>query len=213
MEPKYYLAHKGSGVELDPQNYRGISLQPIVLKGLASNLGNRLSNWVEDHDILAEEQCGFRKERECMDHIFTLNGIVEARMAQGKDTFVCFIDLRKAFDSVDRKLLWHKLQKFYSLEGKINILRAMYEEVESSVRVNDDLSEWFSVEKGVKQGCILSPLLFGLFINDLPSYLKGQFTGVRCGECDIGCLLYADDIYSPVIRLRGKLAGGIESSV
>ena len=50
------------------------------------------------------------------------------------------------------------------------------------------------MEKGVKQGCILSPLLFGLFINDLPSYLKGQFTGVRCGECDIGCLLYADDI-------------------
>ena len=186
---------KGSGVELDPQNYRGISLQPIVLKGLASILGNRLSNWVEDHDILAEEQCGFRKERECMDHIFTLNGIVEARMAQGKETFVCFIDLRKSFDSVDRKLLWHKLQKFYGLEGKIiNILRAMYEEVESSVRVNDDLSEWFSVEKGVKQGCILSPLLFGLFINDLPSYLKGQFTGVRCGECDIGCLLYADDI-------------------
>ena len=42
-------------------------------------------------------------------------------------------------------------------------------------RVKDDLSEWFSVEKGVKQGCILSPLLFGLFINALPSYLKGQF--------------------------------------
>ena len=60
-----------------------------------------------------------KNENACMDYIFILNGIVEARMAQGKDTFVCFIDLRKAFDSVDHKLLWYKLQKLFGLEGKI----------------------------------------------------------------------------------------------
>ena len=74
-----------------------------------------------------------------------------------------FCYLRKAFDSLNRDLLWYKLRHFYGVEGKfLPILQVMYEEVLSRVK---ELSDWFTVESGVKQGCILSLMLFGLFIN------------------------------------------------
>ena len=77
------------------------------------------------------------------------------------------------FDSVNRDLLWHKLRHFYGIEGKfLAILQGMYKEVLSCVRVNRELSDWFTVESGVKQGCILSPMLFGLFINDLAHHIN-----------------------------------------
>ena len=63
-----------------------------------------------------------------------------------------------------------------------------------SVDVNHTLTDWFDVNNGVKQGCILSPTLFAMFIDDLVAELKVKQSGVNCQTCMLSCLLYADDI-------------------
>ena len=114
-------------------------------------------------------------------------------MARKEDTFSCFIDFKKAFDCVNRDLLWKKLAVRFGLSGKFLLaLKALYKDVCCSVDVNHTLIDWFDVNNGVKQGCILSPTLFAMFIDDLVAELKIKQLGVNCQTCMLSCLLYAD---------------------
>ena len=186
---------KCGGSSKNPGDYRGISIQSIALKTFCSILGNRLADFVETHELLVDEQNGFRKDRNCLDHIFTLYSTTQARLSENRDTFVCYVDLKKAFDNVNRVDLWYKLEQLFGLDGKfLKVLKGMYAEVLSCVQVNDNITDWFSVEKGVKQGCILSPMLFSMFINDLAHYINSLGTGIVCGEVRLAILLFADDI-------------------
>ena len=90
---------------------------------------------------------------------------------------MCFIDLKKAFDSVNRNLLWYKLQ-LYGLSGALlNNITALYKRVEYSLEINDHQTKYFEVKRGVKQGCILSPTLFNIFINDQYPLYKSLIKG------------------------------------
>ena len=116
-----------------PSDYRGISLQSVVTKTYCRILNSRLQEWAEDNSVLSEEQNGFRPGRCCQDHIFTITSIVENRFSQNKDTYACFIDFKKAFDSVDRSLLWNKLQTRYGVTGNfLATLQALYKNVQCS---------------------------------------------------------------------------------
>ena len=94
---------------LTPLSYRPISLISIPCKIYADILNRRLTNWLETNDLLAEERNCFRKERTCIDHLYTLTSLIKNRKIRKKQTFVCFIDAKKAFDSVNRDMLWYKL--------------------------------------------------------------------------------------------------------
>lgn len=85
-------------------------------------------SYLEDNNLLVDEQNGFRRERSCADHVFTLNSIIQNR----KETFVAFIDLQKAFDKVDRDLL-----KFSLLHNGIDGDSYFYENTVSCVRVSE----------------------------------------------------------------------------
>ena len=123
-----------------PSEYRGIALQSFVAKSYCRVLNNRLRECLEINNALSDEQNGFRPNRCCQDHILTLVSIVENRMLQKKDTFACFIDFRKAFDCVDRELLWRKLAASYNIGGNfLSALRALYSEVKCAVDVNRNL--------------------------------------------------------------------------
>ena len=144
-------------------NYRGISLLSIPSKVLAKVLYRRIEEKVEPQ--LHEAQCGFRKGRGCVDQIFNLRECMSASRQKGKPLYVCFIDLRKAYDSVNRELLWQAM-KTYGISGKIvRIVTSLYENTRAKVRVNGVLSECLLLKTGVKQGCVLSPLLFNIFID------------------------------------------------
>ena len=92
----------------------------------------------------------------------------------GIDLYVAFIDYAKAFDTIWRDGLWYKLVK-EGIGGKfLNILKSMYEKSKSCVFINGERSQFFSSFAGVRQGEILSPLLFAFYINDLEEFLKSK---------------------------------------
>ena len=142
--------------------------------------------------MLAKEQNGFRKACSCEDHIFTLNSIIR----KNKQTFATFIDLKKAFDFVDRNLLLYK-QLLIHVDGKVyNTIKNMYSNISACVRINGKLTNWFDCKSGVRQGCNLSPTLFSIFhkINDLVAEINILNAGVNFEKEQISMLLYADDI-------------------
>ena len=75
----------------------------------------------------------------------------------------------------------HACKNFFRLFRSLPLLRLLYSNVSCSVDINQSLSEWFHVDSGVKQGCILSPTLFAMFIDDLMEEIKGAQAGVQCG--------------------------------
>ena len=109
-------------------------------------------------------------------------------------TFVTFIDLQKAFDTVDRELLYYCLLN-NGIDGKFYYsIKTLYTNTQSRVRLDNINTNWFQCNVGVRQGDNLSPTLFALFINDLAINLKALNKGVQIDNYNISLLLYADDI-------------------
>ena len=184
-----------SGSENDPSNYRGISISSCLSKLFSRILYNHLDTYIGDKDILVDNQIGFRKSFRPSDHVYTLKSMIDKSFRNKTYLYTCFVDLRKAFDTVWREALFQKLLR-YGVCGKLfNIIKAMYSEVTYSVKLQSGLTDPFSSNIGVKQGCILSPLLFNLFVNDLPNCFETEkCEPIALGDHLVNCLMYADDI-------------------
>jgi len=178
----------------EPLNSRGITLACVMYKVYCGVLNRRINQWTELHQLLTDEQNGFRQGRSTLDHLSTLTSIVEERKARKLSTFVAFIDFSKAYDCVDRTLMWHKFDKIGMPNKMLNALKCIYDKVECCVRVNGFHSEWFPVNRGLRQGCLLSPLMFNLFINDIAMEINNLGVGVKFGDELLSIMLYADDI-------------------
>ena len=163
---------KNKGSKNDPNNYRGITLLSCMSKYFNSVLNNRLKAVAEK--ILSLIQAGFRPGFSTMDHAFTLLCIFALYERLQKNLFVAFIDYQKAFDTVWRAGLWLKLIN-EGVTGKfLNVIKDMYAKSKSCVLLNNKKSENFGSFAGVRQGEILSPLLFAFYINDLEGFLRGK---------------------------------------
>ena len=129
---------------------------------------SQLVKFIEESGILNEEHYDFRKDRNCVYRLSSaFNLICDSRLKSGCDTFACFIDFSKAYDNVIQEFLQLKLWK-YGVKGRIyNALLSLYEDVKCLVSLNGYFTDEFDVFNGVKQGCLISPLLFNVFINDL----------------------------------------------
>ena len=177
-----------------PLNYRGISLLPVISKLYTAGLSNRISNYFEKEHTFSNEQNGFRPNRSCLDHIYTLHNAARIRQNQKKDTFLTFIDFSKAFDYVQKEYLLHKLLN-YNINGNVyNSIKAIYNNPVSCVRLGGTLSDWFPISSGVRQGDSLSPVLFATFINDLSSEINALDAGIDVNGDKLSLLMYADDI-------------------
>jgi len=182
-----------------PDNYRGISLLSLLSKCYTSVLNKRLVTWIEKNEKIAGEQAGFRKGYSTVDHIFTLNAIVEKRLCKrGGKLYVCFVDLKKAFDSVKRDLLFDVMQKNGLSCKFMKAVVAMYKSVVACVRVDATAkTEFFDCPLGLRQGCMLSPILFSIFINEVADSIKENgLHGIQLlpGLIELFMLLFADDI-------------------
>ena len=158
-------------------NYRGISLLSIAGKIMARIILNRIIEKITPN-ILPETQCGFRNSRSTIDMVFSLRQIQEKCTEQNMEMYAVFIDFTKAFDTVSREGLWSVLKKFGFTEKVINLIKALHVGMQAKVVQGRDTSNEFGVTNGVKQGCVLAPTLFSLY---LTAMLEVAFKDVHEG--------------------------------
>ena len=102
--------------------------------------------------------------------------------------------MKKAYDTVWRNGLWKRLWD-EGIRGKMwRVVKEMYSTVQSAVLVGDEQTEWFDLSTGVRQGCVMSPILFSLFINGLAREINEKGKGIDVGGRRVRLLMYADDI-------------------
>ena len=177
-----------------PLNYRGIALISTPCKIYCDILNNRMSKYLEENNIIVDEQNGHRQKRSCVDHLYTLNSIVQNRLNSKQSTYVCFVDIRKAFDHVNRNSLWYKANRCGINGRMLAAVKSLYHDVSYAVKVNGQLTDWFKVHNGVTQGCVLSCSLFQIYLNDLAIGINRLNCGVQVNGRNIGILMFADDI-------------------
>lgn len=196
---EWLLAHvvpiyKKSGSRKEMSNYRPISLMSVVAKMYEAVVCHRITEQVEAKGGIGEEQGGFRKGRGCMDQVFALKEIMAQRKEQGKHTFMCFLDLSKAYDLTWRAGIFERLLAV-GIHGKIwSVVKDMYRRVRSRVLVNGTPTEQITSNIGVRQGSALSPILFSIFISGVVEAWKAKGIGVSIGGNKVAGLLFADDI-------------------
>ena len=131
-------------------------------KILAKIVLNRIKTISEA--VLPESQCGFRAGRSTTDMIFTLRQLQEKAMEQRQPLYVVFVDFSKAFDTVDRQTLWKVLEIYGCPERLVRMIRLFHDGMTGKVSIGGSNSETFNVNHGVKQGCVLAPTLFTLYL-------------------------------------------------
>ena len=118
--------------------------------------------------------------------------IMERAIEKQKDLYMCFVDFKKAFDRMRHKLLIDRLGRIGADEADVRLMTNLYWEQKAVVKVGDDRSDWIKIEKGVRQGCVLSPYLFSLYSQLVMDEME-QLGGIKIVGRNINNIRYADD--------------------
>jgi len=173
--------YKGKGDALECGSYRGIKLLDQVMKVLERVIEVRVRNKVKVDGM----QFGFSSGRGTTDAIFIVRQVQERFLVKGKELWMAFVDLEKAFDRVPRDVVWWALRYVKLEEWIINVIKAMYVGATTAVKLKNGTSQEFDVKVGVHQGSVLSPLLFIIVLEALSSKFRKGLPWE---------LLYADDL-------------------
>lgn len=189
----YIIPIHKKGNASDPNNYRGITISSNIGKLFNNVLNSRLTIYLNENNLISEQQIGFRKKCRTSDHMFILKCIMEQYRQSKNKLYICFVDFAKAFDGVWHKGLLYKMNKIDISSRFYNVIKNMYQKISLQVRIGNRLTPAFKSLRGVRQGDNLSPSLFNIFINDLPNWLK-DCSPAKYNDLSIHCLLYADDL-------------------
>ena len=189
-ESEFIVIPKKAGAT-ECSKHRTISIMSQVAKIILKVIDERLKRKVVDY--VDEEQYGFRKGKGTRNATFVLRTIMERSIEKQKDLYLCFVDFEKAFDTVRHGLLMDTLRK-YGVDGAdIRMLAQLYWQQRAVVRVGEETSEWVNIERGVRQGCVLSPDLFSLYTQLVMEELR-DMDGTRIGGRNLNNIRYADDM-------------------
>ena len=169
--------HKG-GKQDEPLNYRPISLTSIICKLCEIIIKEQWTKYLENENIISSKQYGFREKRSCVTNLLSFYSRV-IEMTQERHGWVdcIYLDLKKAFDKVPhRRLLW-KLEEMGGLTGRnIAWMRNYLDGRQMRTIVKGEMSDWRGVTSGVPQGSVLAPIMFLIYINDMPKEIKSYMS-------------------------------------
>jgi len=176
---------------LTVDDFRGISISPVLSKLFELSIIARFPYYFTTSD----HQFGFKKNLGCRHAIYCVRNVVESFVTNGSTVNICALDLSKAFDRMNHYALFLKLMDRNIPTNLLSILEMWFAISKTCVKWQNYVSEFFKLAAGVRQGGVLSPLLFAIFIDDIV---------VRVQEANVGCyistvcasiFIYADDIY------------------
>ena len=170
------------GKRNEPGNYRPVSLTSVISKIMESLVRDAIIEHLVKNNVLVDAQHGFVPGRDCLTQLLLCLEHWTTMIENGSAFDVIYTDFAKAFDSVAHERLLMKLEAIGIKGNVLNWIRSFLTGRTQSVRVDDATSEWRNVISGIPQGSVLGPLLFVVFINDMPDEVKQNF-----------CKLFADD--------------------
>lgn len=210
------LLWKGKGSKSDLEHYRSIALLASAGKVLAKVLQARIGTYAESALLSSSFQWGFRSSKSTIDPLSIVRRLEEYAIEKWKQLHFAFLDISKAYDSVDRPAMWKILKKFGLPSKIIDIIESLHVGQQGRIIQNGQLSRPFNIESGLRQGCILAPTLFLLYMEAITRRMKQQLpsnSGIKvnfrldgnlfevqrlnaktkCQTVEFHHLLYADD--------------------
>ena len=187
--------HK-KGPKTETSNYRGISLLSCINRLFSAILNKRLTEFVKNKNILSEVQLGFISGSRTSDAHFLIHYLIQQYCHRStQKLYACFIDFKKAFDSIPRDKLLKKLLNFGITGDFYNTIKNMYMNDKCKIKIGKDITDAIYPNQGVRQGCVLSPLLFNIYMCDLPKTLNNDnCQPAKIGQRKIPCIMWADDL-------------------
>lgn len=162
-------------------NYRPVSMTSIICKLMESIIRDKLVEHMVDNKLFSVYQHGFVPRRDCMTNLLSCIEKWSEFLERGESVDVIYTDFAKAFDSVPHQRLLRKLENLGVTGSVLAWIRSFLSNRSQCVRVEEDFSSWKPVKSGIPQGSVLGPILFVIFINDMPGIVKNL------------CQLFADD--------------------
>jgi hypothetical protein len=179
-----------------PSNYRPISLTSVLRKAMEKCISHLLHRESPKPDLA---QGGFRIRRSALDQALCLHELIQIhRLRHRSDPVLAFLDIKAAYDTVDREIIWQRLYDHGTPAALTTLLQNMFDDVSITVVGNNYVSEPFHPTTGVLQGSVLSPNLYSIYIDTLPKELRSASTRRTATVDDpptpINALLFADDV-------------------
>ena len=211
---------KGKGLKTDPGAFRGVFLLEVAGKALTSLVAERIGGLIDSY--LSDSQCGFRKRRGTVHQIHVLRRLQsEVRKASLK-TAAIFVDFEKAFDSPPRGAIYECLEYIGCPPDILAVIRAIHLDPKACVKGTD---AWFRVARGIRQGCVLGPILFNLVLHFCTVLADFQHDGIdlicvdkhkdlQCPRDILGHTFnFKDAAYADDLALVGSSLPGLEDSL
>ncbi len=149
---------------------------------------------MENSDILGEIQNGFRKGRRATDSLLVLETLIRKTKREKKKIFVALLDIMKAYDRVDRGILWEIMEQMGVHKKLLDNIKSSYKNPSTTLQFQDITSDTLMLKLGLKQGCVMSPILFAIYIAELGRRLQDSSLGVKLDDTSIPGMFFADDM-------------------